>query len=134
MLKIICFSVCRCTVDHLPNKCEVVRMHPIEYNFDRGSGSRVVLEYLVALLGPDDFSAQDVPAKTASVAKPLRLGQIGLAGLQRGVKFLEVSHLILQISARPTKRLGCISLRSNQFDDKDTRDREQGNARYIVKH
>src|SRR5437870_12712014 len=97
MLEIICLSVGRCTVDHLPNKCDVVRMHPVEYDFDRGPGSGGVLEYLVALLGPDDFSAQDVPAKTASMAKPLRLRQIGLADLQRGVKVRAVSHRILQI-------------------------------------
>src|SRR6266853_1377795 len=129
MLKIKWLFVGHCTVDHLPNKRDVVRMHPVEYDFDRGPGGGLVLENLVALLGPDDFSAQDVPAKTASVAKPLRLRQIGLADLQRGVKFLEIPHPILQISARPTKRLGCISLRGNQSNDKETRHREQAKAR-----
>ncbi|HLQ92516.1 MAG TPA: hypothetical protein VK148_21040 [Xanthobacteraceae bacterium] len=129
MLKIKCLFVCHCTVDHLPNKRDVVRMHPVEHDFNRGPVGGVVPEYLVALLGPDDFSVRDVPAKTAGVAKPLRFCQIGLADLQRGVKFLEIPHLILQISARPTKRLGCISLRSNQSNDKETRHCEQGNAR-----
>jgi hypothetical protein len=53
-------------------KRNVVRMHPVEYDFDRGPGRGVVLEHSVALLGPADFSARDVPAKTAGVAKPLR--------------------------------------------------------------
>ena len=118
MLKVEGLSVSHCTVDHLPNKRDIVRVHPIEDDFDRGLGGAVVLEYLVALLGPHDFSTRHVPAKTASVAKPLGLRQIGLADLQRSVKFLEIAHLVLQISARPTKRLGCISLRSNQSNDK----------------
>src|SRR5712691_4013582 len=109
-------------------------MHPVEHDFDRGPGSGVVLEYLVALLGPDDFSARDVPAKTARVAKLLRLRQIGLADLQRGVKFLEIPHLVFQFSARSTKGLGCISLRSNQSNYKEGHHREQGNARYTLKH
>src|SRR5258708_35923819 len=128
MLKIKWLFVGHCTVDHLPNEHDVVRMHPVEHDFDRGPDGRLVLEYLVGLLGPDNFSAQDIPAKTASVAKPLRLRQIGLADLQRGVESLEIPNLILQISTRPTKRLGCISLRSNQSNDKETRHREQGNA------
>src|ERR1700741_2570474 len=83
MLKIKCLSVDRCTADYLPNKRDVVRMHPVEHHFDRGPGGVVVLEYSAALLGPEDFSARDAPAKTAGAAKPLRLRQIGLALSQR---------------------------------------------------
>src|SRR5713226_9398523 len=79
MLKIKCLFVARCTVDHLPNKRDVVRMHPVEHDLDRGPGRGVVLEYSVALLGPEDFSARYVPAKTPGAAKALRLRQIGLA-------------------------------------------------------
>src|SRR5713226_3556949 len=56
----------------------------------------------------------------------------GAFDLQRGVKFLEIPHFVFQISARPPKRLGCISLRSNQSNDKECRHREQGNAQYIL--
>src|ERR1700719_4284613 len=79
MLKIKCLSVGRRTIDHPPNKLDVVRMHPVEHDFNRGPGRGVVLKYSIALLGPENYSACDGPAKTASVAKPLRLRQIGLA-------------------------------------------------------
>src|SRR5882762_7265026 len=79
MLEIKCLFVGRCTADHLPDKRDVVRIDPVEHDFDRGPGRGVVLEYSVALLGPDNFSARDVPAKTAGVAKSLRLRQISLA-------------------------------------------------------
>src|SRR3954464_11767959 len=114
MLEIECLSADRCTVDHFPNERDVVRVHPVDDDIDRSSDRGIILEYSVALLGPEDFSARDVPAKTASVAKPLRLREIGLADLQRGIKFLEISHLVFQISARLPKRRGCTSLRCNQ--------------------
>src|SRR3981189_3073272 len=113
MLEIKCLFVGRCTVDHLPNKLNVGRIPPVEHHFDGDPGRGVVFEYSVALLGPEDVSARDVPTKTASVAKPLRLCQIGLADFQRSIKFLEISHLVFQISPRPPKRRSCISLRSN---------------------
>src|ERR1700730_1322122 len=93
MLKIKRLFVGCCTVDSLPNKSGVVRMHTVEDDFDRDPGRRVVLEYSVVLLGPDNFSARDVPAKTAGVAKPLRLRQIGLVppqGLFRALAVLNV--------------------------------------------
>jgi hypothetical protein len=53
--------------------------------------------------------------------------------LQRGVEFLEIPHLVFQISARAPKRLGCISLRTRQSNNKEARYPEQGNARQILK-
>src|SRR3954447_8788543 len=79
MLEIKRFFLGRRALNYLPNKRDIVRMHPVEHAFDRGLGRGVVPEYSVAFRGPDDFSARDVPAKTAGVAKPLRLRQIGLA-------------------------------------------------------
>src|SRR4051812_8928975 len=110
MLKIESLFVGRCAVDHLPNKRDVAGMHPVEHDFDRDPGSGVILKYSVALLGPEDFSARDVPAKTAGVAEPLRLRQIDLADLQRGVKFFEIPQLVFQLGARSPKGLGRISL------------------------
>src|SRR5258708_1540662 len=83
MLKIERLLVGRCALDYLPNKRSVVGMDPVENHFDRGPARRVVLEYSVALLRPDDFSARDVPAETTRMAKPLRFRQIGLALPQR---------------------------------------------------
>src|SRR5258705_14019736 len=65
-------------------------MDPVENHFDRGPARRVVLEYSVALLRPDDFSARDVPAETTSMAKPLRFRQIGLALSQRVFGLLSI--------------------------------------------
>src|SRR3954471_3163772 len=79
MLEIECLSADRCTVDHFPNERDVVRVHPVDDDIDRSSDRGIILEYSAALLGPEDFSARDVPAKTARVAEPLRLGQISLA-------------------------------------------------------
>ena len=129
MLKIECFLVDRRTVDHLPHKRHVVRMHPVENDIDRNLGRGVVLEYAVTFLGPADLSTRNVPAKTAGVAEPLRLCQIGFADLQRRVKLLEIPYFVLQISARLPKRLGCVSLRSDQSNDKEGSHRKQGKAR-----
>ena len=70
-------------------------MHAVEHHVDRGRGRRVVLEYSVALLGPEDFSAWDLPTKAASAAQPLRLCQIGPALPQGAFSSL----LILDIEA-----------------------------------
>src|SRR5437763_245067 len=95
MLEIECLPAARCTVDHPLNQRDIVRMHAVEHHVDRGRGRRVVLEYSVALLGPEDFSAWDLPTKAASAAQPLRLCQIGPALPQGAFSSL----LILDIEA-----------------------------------
>src|SRR5579864_5574046 len=65
-----------CLIDHLPDERNVVWMRARECHFDRRRGFAVVLEDPEALIGPEDFSTRDVPAKTAGEAQCLCFRQV----------------------------------------------------------
>src|SRR6202030_191504 len=81
-LKIKIRSRPRRTVAGLLYAIPVVGMNSLHDPFQRGLGYSIVFENFVGLLGPVDFSAENVPAEAARVAEGLSLGQESFAALQ----------------------------------------------------
>jgi hypothetical protein len=61
---------------HLLEHAYILWMHPLPDQLNVERDSHVVLEDGKSLLGPEDFAAREIPAKTAGLAKLLRFGEV----------------------------------------------------------
>src|ERR1700721_3142684 len=83
MFKIKTAPFGRRAIDHLTDTQSIFRVSALCDQIQRERGLRLPSKYAEGFLGPVDFSAQHVPAETASETQPLRLQEVGLAEAQR---------------------------------------------------
>src|SRR6266852_2512217 len=69
-------------VESLLHETSVVGMNSLQYQLQRRLNCLIVLKDLVGFIRPEDFSVQDIPAETASVAQLLRFRQVSFTPAQ----------------------------------------------------
>src|SRR6266853_2277123 len=82
MLKIKILPDLGRSVESPSHEISIVGMNSLKYQLQRGLNGSIIFKDVVGFLRPVDLSADNVPAETSRMAKPLRLRQIGLARAQ----------------------------------------------------
>src|SRR6201984_102185 len=88
-----CGSHDRCAINHLSKKHPVVRMSALHHQVRRWLRPGVASKDSKCLIGPINFSTQNVPAETPGVAQSLCLSEVHLAPAQRLLSLLAFGSL-----------------------------------------
>src|SRR3981189_1857740 len=98
MFEIVCCSLLYCAIDILPDELSIVRVRAVENQFPAGFDRLIIFSNSKCFLGPEDFSAGNIPTGTARVAKSLGFREIDFAMLQGLLGALTLEYFVGQFS------------------------------------